>query len=40
MFSIAYPAGPEPTGNAKAFRSFLLARSPELAPANTNHTRK
>lgn len=32
MFSIAYPAGPAPTGNAGAFRAFLLAHSSELAP--------
>jgi DNA-binding transcriptional LysR family regulator len=34
MFSIAYPAGPEPTGNSAAFRSFLLqaamARTPSI----------
>ena len=32
MFSIAYPAGPEPSGNASAFRAFLLAHSSELTP--------
>ena len=26
MFSIVYPAGPEPTGNAGVFRMFLLAK--------------
>jgi DNA-binding transcriptional LysR family regulator len=31
MFSLAYPAGPEPTGNIAAFRSFLLAHSLDLA---------
>jgi len=31
-FSIAYPAGPEPTGNPAAFRRFLLASSPALVP--------
>jgi DNA-binding transcriptional LysR family regulator len=40
MFSIAYPAGPEPTGNASAFRSFLLAHSPELTPVMTKHALK
>jgi LysR family transcriptional regulator, transcriptional activator of the cysJI operon len=40
MFSIAYPAGPEPTGNASAFRSFLLAHSPELTPMITKHALK
>jgi LysR family transcriptional regulator, transcriptional activator of the cysJI operon len=35
MFSIAYPAGPEPTGNAGVFRKFLLARSMELMPRAT-----
>lgn len=34
-FSLAYPAGPEPTGNVGAFRSFLLARSMEMAPRAT-----
>jgi DNA-binding transcriptional LysR family regulator len=29
-FSIAYQAGPEPTGNVGAFREFLLTRSREL----------
>jgi DNA-binding transcriptional LysR family regulator len=27
MFSLAYPGGPEPSGNTGAFRTFLLARS-------------
>jgi DNA-binding transcriptional LysR family regulator len=31
-FSLAYPAGPAPSGNAGAFRSFILAHSLELAP--------
>jgi DNA-binding transcriptional LysR family regulator len=35
MFSIAYPAGPEPSGNANAFRIFLLARALELMPKTT-----
>ncbi len=30
MFSLAYPAGPEPTGNAGAFRRFILSNSLEL----------
>lgn len=40
MFSIAYPAGPQPTGNAQAFRSFLLANSLELAPRVTGKVKK
>ena len=35
MFSIAYAAGPEPTGNASSFRAFLLARALELMPRMT-----
>jgi DNA-binding transcriptional LysR family regulator len=35
MFSLAYPSGPEPVGNAGAFRRFILARSIELAPRAT-----
>lgn len=35
MFSVAYPAGPEPTGNAEAFRSFLLSHSLDFAPRVT-----
>jgi len=35
MFSIAYPAGPKPTGITGAFRSFILARSLDLAPRPT-----
>jgi LysR family transcriptional regulator, transcriptional activator of the cysJI operon len=34
-FSMAYPAGPEPTGSVGAFRSFLLSRALELAPRAT-----
>jgi DNA-binding transcriptional LysR family regulator len=37
MFSIAYPAGPEPTGNAGVFRKFLLARGMDLAPRVTGN---
>jgi DNA-binding transcriptional LysR family regulator len=32
MFSLAYPAGPEPNGAAGAFRAFLLARSRDFMP--------
>jgi DNA-binding transcriptional LysR family regulator len=32
MFSLAYPAGPEPIGAAGAFRRFILDRSHDLAP--------
>ena len=35
QFSVAYPAGPAPTGNIGAFRRFLLSTSPELAPRPT-----
>ncbi len=35
QFSMAYPAGPEPSGNVGAFRSFLLARALDLAPRPT-----
>jgi DNA-binding transcriptional LysR family regulator len=31
-FSMAYMAGPEPTGSVGEFRRFLLTRSEELAP--------
>ena len=34
-FSIAYPAGPAPTGNAGAFHRFLLSNSLDLAPRPT-----
>jgi hypothetical protein len=34
-FSLAYPAGPEPAGNAGAFRRFILAHSLELVPRVT-----
>ena len=40
MFSLAYPAGPEPTGNAGAFRRFILARSAEFAPRVTGKGRR
>ena len=32
MFSLGYPAGPEPNGTSAAFRSFLLTHSRDLAP--------
>ncbi len=35
QFSIAYPAGPAPTGNVRAFHRFLLSTSLELAPRPT-----
>jgi LysR family transcriptional regulator, transcriptional activator of the cysJI operon len=42
-FSMAYPAGPEPTGSVGTFRNFLLSRALELAPRTTgkqkNNTR-
>jgi hypothetical protein len=40
MLSIAYPAGPEPTGNARAFRAFLLAQADELMPKTTGGASK
>src|SRR6266403_2092299 len=40
MFSLAYPAGPEPTGNNAAFRSFLLDHSLDLAPRVTGRALK
>jgi LysR family transcriptional regulator, transcriptional activator of the cysJI operon len=40
MFSLAYAAGPEPSGNAGVFRKFLLARSRELTPRVTGKTTK
>jgi LysR family transcriptional regulator, transcriptional activator of the cysJI operon len=39
MFSLAFPAGPVPTGSTGAFRSFILARSLELAPRVTGRAR-
>jgi DNA-binding transcriptional LysR family regulator len=35
QFSIAYPAGPAPTGNAGAFHGFLLSQCSDLAPRPT-----
>ena len=40
MFSLAYPAGPEPTGNTAAFRFFLLNHSLDLAPRVTGRAMK
>ena len=40
MFSLAYPAGPELTGNTAAFRSFLLNHSLELTPRVTGRAMK
>lgn len=39
MFSLAYPLGPEPTGNAGAFRRFMLHRSADLLPRVTGKAR-
>ncbi|HVJ08345.1 MAG TPA: LysR family transcriptional regulator [Acidisarcina sp.] len=39
MFSLAYPAGPVPIGNAGAFRRFILSSSPELVPRVTGKVR-
>jgi DNA-binding transcriptional LysR family regulator len=36
--SMAYQAGPEPTGNAGAFRDFLLTHSRELMPRTTRQS--
>jgi DNA-binding transcriptional LysR family regulator len=38
-FSMAYQAGPEPTGNVGAFRDFLLTHSRELMPRTTRQSR-
>ena len=39
MLSLAYPLGPEPSGNAGAFRRFMLHRATELVPRATGKTR-
>ena len=39
MFSLAYPTGPEPAGNAGAFRRLVLGRSLELSPRVTGNAR-
>jgi LysR family transcriptional regulator, transcriptional activator of the cysJI operon len=40
MFSLVYPAGPMPTGNAGAFRSFLLAGVDRLTMRKTSRAKK
>jgi len=40
MFSLAYPAGPELTGNTAVFRSFLLNHSLDLTPRVTGRAMK
>jgi DNA-binding transcriptional LysR family regulator len=37
-FSMAYPAGPEPTGSVGAFRSFLRSQALDMAPRRTGKT--
>lgn len=37
-FSMAYPAGPEPTGNVGAFRSFLRSSALDIAPSRPKHS--
>ena len=39
MFSLAYPAGPVPTGNAGAFLRLILSHSLELVPRVTGKVR-
>lgn len=36
-FAMAYPAGPEPTGNVGAFRKYLLSKAHEIAPRRANN---
>lgn len=36
-FAMAYPAGPEPTGNVGAFRSYLLSKAHDIAPRRANN---
>jgi LysR family transcriptional regulator, transcriptional activator of the cysJI operon len=38
-FSMAYPTGPEPTGNVGAFRNYLLSRALDIAPRRTSNRR-
>jgi LysR family transcriptional regulator, transcriptional activator of the cysJI operon len=38
-FSMAYPAGSEPTGSVGAFRGFLLTNAPELVPKVRRQTK-
>lgn len=40
MFSIAYPIGPEPVGNAGAFRAFLIARATDFMSGARRTVRK
>jgi LysR family transcriptional regulator, transcriptional activator of the cysJI operon len=40
MFSIAYPTGPAPTGNAGAFHRFVIQHSNSLTPRATGNPRK
>jgi DNA-binding transcriptional LysR family regulator len=37
-FSLAYPAGPEPSGSVGAFRTFLLGQAASLAPSRNGAT--
>jgi DNA-binding transcriptional LysR family regulator len=37
-FSLAYPTGPEPSGNVGAFRRFLLGYAAAIAPRRTSKT--
>ena len=37
-FSMAYPAGPEPSGNVGAFRAFLLSRAMEIPPRRVKNS--
>lgn len=39
VFAIAYPAGPEPVGNAAAFRRFLRSTSPAIPPRMAGKTK-
>ena len=39
MFSIAYPTGPAPSGNAGAFHRFVLSHANSLAPRATGRPR-
>jgi DNA-binding transcriptional LysR family regulator len=39
QFSMAYPAGPEPTGNVGAFRNYLLGRALDIASRRTSNRR-
>ena len=39
QFSMAYPAGPEPTGNVGAFRNYLIGRALDIASRRTSNRR-